>query len=117
MLLQQRQRESAQPPEVLTQVLFAVPRFVLAERHVQDPVATVLDTPMAPDRAGELLDVHLQAADVVTGLDRLLPVPQAARRHQPDRPQPLPEGEPGQLPGGRELEVSPRLLAPMARLL
>src|SRR5512143_2959395 len=116
MLLQQRQRESAQPPEVLTQVLFAVPRFVLAERHVQDPVAAVLDTPMAPDRAGELLDLHLQAADVVTDLDRLLPVPEAARRHQPDRPQPPPEHEPGQLLRSRELEIRPRLLAPMTRL-
>jgi hypothetical protein len=28
-------------------------------------VTTILDTPMAPNRAGELLHVHTQAADLV----------------------------------------------------
>src|SRR3954454_22344267 len=45
MLLQQRQREPVQPREVLAQMPFAEPGFVLAECHVQDPVTAVLDEP------------------------------------------------------------------------
>src|ERR1700757_50381 len=106
MLLQQRQGEPVQPCEVLPQVPLADPRLVLAKRHVQDPVTTILDTSMAPNRAGELLHVHTPAADGVAGLARLLPVPEAARRHTPDRLQSLPECEPGKRLRGRELEVS-----------
>src|SRR3954451_8714407 len=75
-----------------------------------------LDTPMAPNGAGELLHLHTQAADVVADLDRLLPVPEAARGHQPDRLQPPPQLKPGQPLGGRELEVNPCLLAPVTLL-
>src|SRR5512142_469257 len=46
----------------------------------------------------------------------LLPVSQAARCRQPDRLQPLPEQEPGQRLGGRELEISPRLFTSMTFL-
>src|SRR4051794_29826682 len=109
MLLQQRQREPVQPREVLPQVPLAEPRFVLAERQVQDPVTAVLDTPMAPNGAGERLHVQLQTADVVADLDRLSPIPDAARRRQSDRLQPLPQPESGQALGGRELEIRSRL--------
>src|SRR5512143_4022895 len=116
MLLQQRQREPVQPREILPQPLLAQPGFVLAKRQIQDPVAPILYTPMAPNGAGELLHVHTQAAEVVADLDRLRPVPEAARRRQPDRLQPLPQQESGQLLGSGQLEIGPRLLTPMTRL-
>ena len=47
------------------------------------PMTAVLDAPVAPDRAGELLHAHRQAADVVADLDRLLPVPDAAATSPP----------------------------------
>ena len=78
MLLQERQREAVQPGEVLAQVPLADPRFVLAKRHIEAPMTAILDAPVAPHRAGELLHVHRQTADVVADLDGLLPLTQAA---------------------------------------
>ena len=73
MLLQQRQREPIQSRKILTQVLVANPRFVLAVRHVQTPVTTILDPPMTPHRMRKQLRAHVQTADVMANSHRLLP--------------------------------------------
>src|SRR5438105_6103966 len=66
MLLQERQRQAVEPGEVLADVSAADARIVLAERHVEGPIASVFDTPMSARRAGEALNAHFQAADVIT---------------------------------------------------
>jgi hypothetical protein len=43
MLLQQRQGQPIQPREVLAQVPIPNPRLILAVRHVEAPVAAILD--------------------------------------------------------------------------
>src|SRR5258708_9863080 len=55
MLLEKRQRQAIEPGEVLANVAAADARVVLAEGHVERPVAGVLDAPMAARRAGEAL--------------------------------------------------------------
>ena len=92
------------------------PRLVLAIRHIENPMAGVFDTPVTPDGSGELLHAHGQTADVVADLDGLFPVTNAQRRHHPDRLQPLPEREPWQALGGRDLEIGSRLLTSMTLL-
>jgi hypothetical protein len=63
MLLQQRQREPIQPRKILTQVLVADPRFILAVRHVQTPMTTILDPPMTPHRMRKQLHAHVQVVE------------------------------------------------------
>src|SRR4051794_8136483 len=79
-------------------------------------MTAVLDAPVAPNGAAEFLDIQPQAAQVVANLDRLLAAAKATRRGHPDRLQPLPLPESGQVHRGRELEIRPRLLASMSRL-
>ena len=79
-------------------------------------MAAILDAPVAPHRTRQLLHPHGQAADVVADLARLLAVADAQRRHDRDRLQALPQREPRQLFGRRELEIRPRLYAPVALL-
>src|SRR5512144_317033 len=92
-----------------SQILLPESGLVFAKCQIQSPVTAVLDSPMPPNGPGELLDLHLQAADVVADVDRLLPVSNAVRGHQPDRLQPLPLQGPGQARGDRQLEIRSRL--------
>src|SRR5436190_7752366 len=55
VLLQQGQGEAIQPGHILPQPLLPDPRLVLAIRHVEDPMAAVLDAPVAPHRTRQLL--------------------------------------------------------------
>src|SRR3954447_8656030 len=79
-------------------------------------MTAVLNAPVAPHGAAEFLDIQPQTAQVIADLDRLLAVAKATRRGHPDRLQPLPLPESGQVRRGRELEIRPRLLASMPRL-
>src|SRR5271156_3424153 len=79
-------------------------------------MARVFDSPVTTHGSGEPLHVHGQAADVVTHLDRLLPVTNATGGHHANCHQSLPERESRQALGSRELEIGSRLLAPMTFL-
>src|SRR3982751_765852 len=79
MLLQQREREAIEPRKVLTEVLVPNARFILAIRHVQAPVAGVLNAPVTADRMGETLHTDRQTADVIANLDRLFPIADTLR--------------------------------------
>ncbi len=102
--------------QIFPQRLISDPRLVLAIRHIENPVATIFDTPMTSDRSGKPLHSHGQTADVVTDFDGLFAVTKASGRHHRDRLQPLPQHEPWQALGCRELDVRSRLLTPMPLL-
>src|SRR5205807_1738381 len=96
--------------------LLADPRLVLAVGYIEYPMAAILDTPVAPDGPRQPLHVQAQAADVVADLDGLLPVAETQRGHHRNRLQRLPQPEPRQALGRRELQIRPRFLAPVALL-
>ena len=111
VLLEDREGEAVEPGDVRPQDPLPDPRVVLAERHVEGPMARVLHRPVASHRPGEQLHAHRQAAEVVADLDALLLALPPQRRHHADRFQPLPLGLAGQALGGRQLQVGPLLLA------
>src|SRR5436305_1877978 len=68
------------------------PALILVEAHVQDPMQTVLNPPMAADGTGVRLRLRRPAADIVAQLLRLLRadfMPLAV--YHRDRPQVLPQ--------------------------
>src|SRR5260370_16039761 len=93
MLLEDREREAIQAGDVRAQPPLADAGVVLAERHVEGPMARVLHRPVAPHRPGEQLDVHRQAAEVVADLyyPPISPSPPPPRHtHPPPAPPPPP---------------------------
>ena len=113
MLLQERQREAVEPGEVLPQMFHprirdSSSRYVIS--RIQWQLFSI--APMTPDRSGESLHAHRQAADVVADLDRLLAVCDAATSPCRSTSSPSTVVPPGQVLGDRQLDVSPRLLPP-----
>src|SRR5271170_2292651 len=53
VLFEQSQGEATKPGQVLGDVSFACAAFVFAERHIQSPVAGVLDAPVAAHPSSE----------------------------------------------------------------
>src|SRR3954447_2702663 len=135
MLLQQRQREPVQPREVLAQMPFAEPGFVLAECHVQDPVTAVLDEPgTIPSKEQVVCEVG-PAPRVQGGTDVIIRVVAPVSSVRPTdldgstfvgTPSTLasgpvrsrlptpPTGRHGRRPGGREASPSSATRAPCA---
>jgi hypothetical protein len=72
---------------------------------------------MTPHRMRESLHAHTEAADVIADLVGHLPVADAFRDDHADRLQALPQPQPGQVSRDRHLDVAPRLLAAVGRLL
>src|SRR5512135_3876698 len=63
MLLQQRQAEAVEPRKILTHVLVANARRVLAIGDVETPGAAALNAPVTADGVGESLHAYPEAAD------------------------------------------------------
>src|SRR3954468_17974023 len=101
VLLEDREGEAVQPGDVRPQHALPDSRVVLAERHVEGPMARVLHRPVASHRAGEQRHAHRQTAEVVTDLEALLTPLHAPRRHYADRLQGLPPGLARQALGSR----------------
>ena len=70
--------QTAHSREVRSAVAVLLPAGVLAERHVENPVLAVLDTPMAANRVGQSLGPRRMAADVQTRFPRLVALHYAA---------------------------------------
>ena len=64
VLAEEVEGEAADEAEVGDRMAGACAALVLAEDDVQDPVALVLDGPVAADGLGEESDVPRQAADI-----------------------------------------------------
>ena len=74
VLFEQSQGEATTPGEVLGDVSFAYAALVFAERHIQGPVTSILDAPVAAHRASEQFHVSFQADDVELHFTGFLPV-------------------------------------------
>ena len=65
LVLQQAQRGAAEDAEVRVRVAFADAALVFLKRHIELPVQTVLDSPVAAHRLGEATRREVLAENVV----------------------------------------------------
>ena len=108
--------ETAEDAEVGDGVARAGAAEVLAEDDVQDPVALVLDGPVAAHGLGEESDVQRQAAEVVAPFDGDLVADLPGGLDQADAAQAGPLGPVGEPVDGLALPVAAGLQAAMAFL-
>src|SRR5262249_18009256 len=87
---QYRHCHASQAREVLRGMALAHPAVILAEAHVENPMALVFDAPMVADEAVKRDRVRCLAADVIGHLDAGFPVLPALTDCYDDRMQILP---------------------------
>src|SRR3954464_12541267 len=99
LILQQAQSHPANDGEVGVGMPLPDATPVLAERHIESPMAAILDPPMPSDRSPEAAGAELLAQDGVTPvIARLAATHRVADRH-PDPLQAPPAGSIGQVFG------------------
>ena len=96
LVLQQAQGHAANHGEVGVGVPLPDATPVLAERHVELPMAAILDPPMPSDRRTEAPGGQLLAQDVVADLVTRLPASHRVADRHADPLQALPAGSVGQ---------------------
>ena len=72
VLAEQGHRHTPEQPQVFRRRALLQPTVVLPKDHVQNPVQTVLDTPMSPGSTAQFLRAAPAATDVVGDLEGLL---------------------------------------------
>ena len=74
MLLQQADREAAEPGEIVGQMPLARPALVFVERDVEHPVQGIFDAPMPADGLSKSTPTHVAADDEVADIAALAAV-------------------------------------------
>src|SRR5579871_304991 len=92
------------------------PALVLPERHIERPMAAILDRPMRSHRRRECLPAQLPAQDVIAHIAHRLAVADRLADRHPDPLQSLPACPIRQALGSLAHQVRPRLRAPVTLL-
>src|SRR5262245_40925350 len=77
----------AQNGQVLWRVAYPDAGLIFSKGNIKDPMDTILNPPMGPDRVGELFHLIGEASKVIALLDRHLPIEMALRFDHPQREQ------------------------------
>src|SRR5947199_125767 len=111
--MQNRERETAQHPEVGGSVIFADSALVFCKSYIQTPMQSILDAPVAAHGPGKRLHLRRQAAQIADDLLAELAVDFTRPQHHADAGDIFPLVLPHQLSRRRGDHILPRFLATM----